>query len=360
MGTVLIHAGMPKTGSTSIQEWLRRNAAALRSNHDTTVVRDRGGPFDRTKGLIAYERGPFVISNRLLISYYGGVDRDADPSVMRAVCDEIVEELDAAATAHGNIVITSEGFSRPIAESRPDFLAALEELTRRHTVRVVYYVRPQHEALESRWRQWGYDAGPKPAAWIAAQLDELHYGHRLVAAETAAPSVRFEVRPFRRDLLVGGDAVTDFAHVLDAPELVGEEIAANPGLSLDLSILLHGAPRHVTATPEHLRVNGIETGRRRLSLAVVTAGWDLPTSAQADQARAALHAVAHAEFADDNALLVERQGWATDAFVAPTNDPGDLASLDDLLSPSIDPTALAHLHNALADLCAAHEKESSR
>ena len=38
MGTVLLHAGMPKTGSTSIQTWLGRHATELRDAHGVAVV----------------------------------------------------------------------------------------------------------------------------------------------------------------------------------------------------------------------------------------------------------------------------------------------------------------------------------
>jgi hypothetical protein len=357
MDTVLIHAGMPKTGSTSVQEWLRRNSGALRDHHGLTLVCDPGGPFDGVTGLTAYKSGPFVISNRILISYYGGIAKGAGPAVLRASCDKLVAEIDAAVADHGDIVITAEGFSRPVAESRLDFLAALEALASRHIVRFVYYVRPQHDALESRWRQWGYDSGVTPSEWVRRQLPELFYDRQLLAAEAAAPSVRFEVRAFRHDLLVEGNVVSDFArHVIGAPELAGEKITANPGLSLDLSILLHGAPLELTATPDHRRVHGVENGLRQISLAAVTADWDLPTSDQATRARAALHAIAHAEYEVDNTALVDRLGWGTGSFVPPTSQKADLASLDELLSPPVDPTVLTHFHRALTDLCAAHEQ----
>lgn len=47
MGTVLIHSGMRKTGSTSIQTWLRRHATHLREVHRISLLHvseTAGGP----------------------------------------------------------------------------------------------------------------------------------------------------------------------------------------------------------------------------------------------------------------------------------------------------------------------------
>jgi hypothetical protein len=48
VGTVLIHSGMPKTGSTSIQTWLRRTARSLAEEAGIQVVVDGLAP-DRAR-----------------------------------------------------------------------------------------------------------------------------------------------------------------------------------------------------------------------------------------------------------------------------------------------------------------------
>jgi hypothetical protein len=90
-------------------------------------------------------------------------------------------------------------------------LGALDDLANRMRVRVAYYVRPQHTALEAAWRQWGFRSGLSPSAFLDKRLNSLRYHHTYVHVTEAAPGVEFTMCPFHRDLLIGGDAVVDFA-----------------------------------------------------------------------------------------------------------------------------------------------------
>lgn len=360
MSTILIHAGMPKTGSTSIQSWLRRHSARLRDECGKTVVVQRDDDPDDQR-FSALEHGPFATSNRFLLHLFRLRQVDASPERVARLSDDFGSALVSAADEHGDVIVTAETFADPILTADPGVLDALQMAAAHHTVQVVLYVRPQHDAIEARWRQWGYHSATSPSTWWHSQLPTLHYRARLDAAAAVATDVSFDARPFRRDLLRNGDVVADFVHNqlgLDYDD--DEPIHENPGLSLDLTILLHGAGPEVSRSPI-VAGAASDWGRRQVTLARVTSGWGLPVSAQAQAARTAIHRLAYQEFAADNRSLVERAGWGGGEFIArpdPGSDDVDPTDLDRLLAPTGDPVVVEYFRRAIAELCAAHEASS--
>ncbi|MDW3217045.1 MAG: hypothetical protein R8F63_00420 [Acidimicrobiales bacterium] len=356
MSTILVHAGMPKTGSTSIQTWLRENAAMLRAEHGATVVVD-GPSSDGDLVAAPYEHGPWVVSNGFLLHTNHEQQGAADPARLVELGDAFADRLVGAADLHGDIIVTAEAFAHPILEGNEPVLAALQRAAGKHRVRVVLYVRPQHDAVEARWRQWGYFNAAGLSEFWRSQLPTLSYGPGIEAATTHAPDVAFEIRPFRRDLLTDGDVVVDFArHACGVEGVAPHTLAANPGLSLDLVLLLAGAPDDVVRAADR-DGSGTDWGRRQVTLSSLTAEWDIPVSDQAREVRRAIHALAYRQFAAQNRALAAAQGWAGGEFVPAPEDEVDVTvdDLDRLIEPRIDASTLAIVRSAIRDLCLARE-----
>ncbi len=347
MAEILIHAGTPKTGSSSIQKWLRLHVNALREDHGVHVLSETGGDGDEPYRFESFTRGLMVHANRFLVAYATIHDAGADAVRRAALCDQWAAALGDAARRHGRVLLTAEGFAVLFHRPELPFLHALERLAREHTVRVAYYVRPQHTAIEARWREWGFRTGMEPSAWAAKEADDLCYWETYAQVREIAPSVRFAVRPFRRDLLAAGDVIVDFAtHFLgfaQAPDTRG--LWENPGLPIDLVTLLRGAPAELLDRPAAPR-----EGWRQGVLGPIAQGWAVPESPGSGEARELLRRYAYARYEVSNLRLVAELGWPTEHFVpgpAPDGDAADLGALDRLWAPRADATALAYLYAAL-------------
>src|SRR5262245_32682934 len=114
MATIVIHAGMPKAGSSAIQRWIRANAASLHSNLGVRVLVFRPRTEASDGGLQRYESGSVnsgAVWFRYLIS-------DRDPAVVH----DFVGALDRFAREEETVLLTSESFATPLAELNRDFI----------------------------------------------------------------------------------------------------------------------------------------------------------------------------------------------------------------------------------------------
>jgi hypothetical protein len=350
MGTVLIHAGMPKTGSTSIQTWIRNNGVRLRDAHGISNVHTvETGPGSRTLEVTTTRNAHEIV---FLLLYHESRQRGAGADELRVLTRGFATALDTAASEHGTVLMTAEGFAVLFIAGDEPFLAALERLAQRHTVRIAYYVRPQHTTLEARWRQWGYRSELSPSEWVLDQAHQLRYADTADLVAGIAPHIDFDVRPFRPDLLVGGDVVADFARGFlgldDAPPAPG--VHENPGLSLDFANLLRGAPAALLDDPG-TRMN---SGARQLALGMLGRSWGLAESQEARESRAVLQGYAYEEFEPRNRVLAAARKWPTPSFVPPPDDARSqvrsLTDLDALWQPPQSASARAYLYAALSEL----------
>lgn len=339
---------MPKTGSTSIQEWLRRNADRLREAGTSVLVArledDRGRGALR---LTQYEAGlaMAMIHRGYHLSGESFERLRCPPMLEEGIAEALVEQVDAMAIRHGTVVLSTEALHLSFFGGRDErLLAGLDHLAGRHRVRVAYYVRPQDTALESHWSQYGFLGDLGPARFFAVMSNHLHYFDTWASVSRIAPSISFEPRPFRSDLLDLGDAATDFAGrflgVSDPPS-EAHPVWENPGLPLGLVNALHAASRHRLASE----------GSTIHSLKRVFAGLEVPESDSTRESRRLLRAYCRETFEPDNRRLAEAMGWKTDAFVAadPSGREGDtdLAAIDALYRPSASSAELETLYRAV-------------
>jgi hypothetical protein len=325
MGTILLHAGMGKTGSSSIQRWLDEHSTLLRTQREVHLLRARPRPDDpRRQHLQVVPHKPGKIHSSFVQGVFG---YDPDAPADR----QFFEELDLEASRHRTVLLAGEGFAALFWGANDANLAALNELASAHDIRVAYYVRPQHTSLEAAWRQWGFRSVQKPSGYIRFARRSRRYLQTLERVERVAPHVSFEMRPFRQDLMKGGDVVTDFTSVFlgmdDVLPAPSSQQWSNVGLPLDLVILLrHAPPGMFWSRQDKRKLNEL---RRLVST------WNVPESAAVHRSRLVLQHYCYREFERDNQQLMKRLGWRASYFVPPVEngaelDLGGLAELDQL------------------------------
>jgi hypothetical protein len=326
VATIVVHAGMPKTGSTSVQSWLVKHSHELHDEHGVLMLvaasQTPRNPTNEVR-LEPYERGR--INSGPLIAAWNRADQS--PTVARRFIDDLAGFADRCPV----ILVTAEGLSEPFWRVDQAFLTGFEELAGSHAVRVAYYVRPQHTAIEAGWREAGYKQEHEPAHYVREFSRRFHYFQTIEAVERHAPHIDFVVRPFRTDLLEGGSPVRDFVSRFLSLEAGDADAHANPGLPLELVNVL----RHAPVGWFWARGTNQETYPRR-HVRKIFEGLEIEESPAIQRSRLILQQYCHETFEHENKELVQRLEWPTDGLVpSATNldEPWDVAELDDLWAP---------------------------
>ncbi len=348
---LVLHAGMGKAGSTSIQAWLERASASLRDAGIHLLTTDPGASPEELR-LVEHESGN-VGANPIAVAYGSGRRRDS------SVLASLFGQLEAALERHRVTVVTAEALERYFSRPDEDFLGRLEQLASAHRVRVAYYVRPQHTALEARWRQWGFRLGLTPSEYLSRRSRSLHYFDTYTAVGHHAPSVSLELRPFRSDLLDGGDPVTDFAgRFLDVTgfEPAAAPIWSNRGLPLEIVNALRFAP-------SGLFWSGSNDNERLDAIKEMLVGLEADEAEVTRQSRRILQAYCRETFEPGNVRLIESLGWETDHYVPPGEEESlaeepRLERFDELWRPQASEQELQALYVALDRALAASEEET--
>lgn len=305
LGLIVVHAGMPKAASSSIQTWLRLHQAQLRRDHSTTLLVASLADRASTDVTVAEATERSMLSNPLALAF-------RDPhSDQGALAEGFASGVDRHARRGRAVVLTTEAFTQILWQPNPAFLGALERLAQDHEVRVAYYVRPQDEALEAGWRQWGFRSGMLPSAFLESFLGRMDYLGTYRAVRERAPSAKFLMWPLRRELLLGGNVLVDFARrSLDLPEeSVGDtSIWSNAGLPLEVVNELQGRKSPLWKS---MHDNSVLT---RLKPYVMS--LKLKESSRARRSRRALRALAHQRFEPGNRELASMLAWGADHLIA--------------------------------------------
>lgn len=310
--------GMPKSGSSSIQQWLTTNRRLLSDRHAVTLVKweIEGGtirtlPF--TKG--RFHSGPAIRS----------LFHEA-PSA--ALLETLMTQLAEFDRPDARVILSAESLSRMLTDRSAVFLRAIESLATSHDVSIVTYLRPQETTLEAAWCQWGFRTGLAPSRYVGRHANRLHYASMLDDTRKAVPTCHLVVRPFRRDLLYGRDVVKDFAkNVLDLDEAGMGSIPrpTNVGLPLDIANALRGAEGLWQDQHDNKVLN-------RLKL--LASSLDLPPSDEALESRNVLRRYAQTRYETENLAMWQQLGVRLKWFVTPPESDyqgsGSLQELDEL------------------------------
>lgn len=229
---VVLHIGSGKTGTSTIQRVLRRNADLLLAG---------GHVYPRTPGQVRHTKlGLYVRPDDELVGRVDWLEGDfPEPAEFRRRFRRQLRRELAGSTAEG-VVFSDEGLfgasDRAIRRTR----RFLEGIAR--SVRLVVYLRRQDDHLVSRYQQVVKMGEIAPlATWIQQEWDGTYdYYDRLTSWQRIEPAA-FVVRPFERARFAGGSLVHDFLQAADI-ELAEDELthteARNESLGVEGTELL--------------------------------------------------------------------------------------------------------------------------
>ena len=144
---------MGKTGTTSIQNWLVKNADLLRSEYNLNVLKiyinNSGNISDGACHVLPVKVNINGDSNQF-VQFYHNLDKNKRIAAIDNIFYQLCESLDKGV----DIILSAEAFYTLLVRYNDDFIYLLNKLASVHEVLVAYYVRPQHSAMEAAWCQW--------------------------------------------------------------------------------------------------------------------------------------------------------------------------------------------------------------
>lgn len=250
---VLLHIGLEKTGSTSIQFALARSRERLaaagrlyprsagRFSHVKLYCYASQGPLDEIKGQLGL-RGP-----EELAAFRAGLER------------ELAEE--AARSGAGELLLSNEHCSSRLlqAEELARLKALLDGLG--DETRVLVYLRPQWDLLASHYSTYVKTGGTRPLEFPGEKALAGQYDFRAVIERWQAVfgAEAVTVRRYAAEGAAGGDTLDDFAAVAGLEGLLERSEKRNVALSAQAVAFLrrfnHAVPRTLDFRYNELRGN---------------------------------------------------------------------------------------------------------
>jgi hypothetical protein len=229
---LLVHVGLPKTGTTAIQRYMffRREAYAQQGIYWAET----------------YRKGNSALGDWAHHVYSNKWEAFDDPSEFLVTSDEAWRALQEFMRAKGGRhIISSEEFSELLPRpSGEDVINFIKEIAGSARVRLIGYVRRQDDLIESHIRQLIKvgRSGLTVEKYLQKRQPFFFFDKGFSKAADLLGKENVIVRVYERERLVGGDSVSDFLHACDLPALesVEEQPAApiNPSLNTLTSKLL--------------------------------------------------------------------------------------------------------------------------
>lgn len=205
MAEVYLHVGMPKCGSSSIQTFL--SSDVFRKEFDNKIhyiaIRSDGSILAKNAIVKQAKRSPHGYAS----SCDAVLVNNLSSSSQRDIASVLNSELDRG----HNIILSNEGWG-PRPQEFPDDHPIFSNL--KGNIKVVAYMRPQVEWLNSAWWQWGAWSDVPFQRWINANKGKALWGC-LVEQWAEKPWVNSVI-----PRLVCGDVVSDFMNLLGYPGVV--------------------------------------------------------------------------------------------------------------------------------------------
>lgn len=192
---IILHAGLPKTGTTSIQATLRQNSEQLRQ----AGVMYPGPEDDARLGESPNHRAYFSALTGRSVGNSGMIDLQSCTAALQKVVDDFQsrDDLSSLVISHELLAISHKALGGSIAAEWQD----ASDLS------VVVYVRPLREWVESRFSQtiWARATGPatkaaapiRPLAkTVMTRLEEYLPSTLQNGLSAALPRARIDIRSF--------------------------------------------------------------------------------------------------------------------------------------------------------------------
>ncbi|MFD1912965.1 hypothetical protein [Halodurantibacterium flavum] len=212
---LLLHVGTQKTGSSSVQHFLRQNAGALR---------------ERSINFISASR-PWIDHNS--VAYELRSDRTDTPKLDAVVADIRKSE-------HEVNIVSGEMLFHPRVPGR--LAERLPPEIRQNAMVVIYLRRPDKymEALYKQRLKTGA-INPNPNKYLEENQWECAYKEVIEGFRRVFGKDSIVIKPYERSLLQAGDIVADFCSLLGITDLSGfqrEKPQDNPTFSVAVSELM--------------------------------------------------------------------------------------------------------------------------
>jgi hypothetical protein len=255
---LVLHIGCDKTGTTSIQQFLRRNRAALR---------DQGCLYPRTPGQVRHsDLGLYARSDDRLVGsrLWQRTERASPDQFRRRLRRRLLRET--AASGASTVVLSDEALYKLAPGSIARLRGLFDDLA--GTVRVVVYLRRQDDHLVSSYQQ-AVRVGQVLdfAGWARKDFAGVYdYAGWLASWQRELAPVEIAVRPFERPRFRQGSLTEDFLHAagldVDAADLKTVEVR-NESLGAETVEVLRilnlyrveheGAQRHLISNRQHVK-----------------------------------------------------------------------------------------------------------
>lgn len=259
-----LHIGTEKTGTTSLQQFLKINQDELKKQG--FFVSEQMGPSEHIDlvCLFAHTNKRFSRRKRLGMTTPAAVEAHKVD-----LAERIGTELANNAHPDRSLIISSERLVTMI--NTEDEIAALREFLLRYCdeVEIVAYIRPQHEFAISRYStvlKTGSESEQcLPVVDESAPAARVYYYDQLLGFWHAGfPESPVTIRKFQRNELVDGDTVEDFAHIsgidtsdLQPPRTLNKSLSAQAQLFLRHINSNIPKPNSPAGTPRRGDINSI-------------------------------------------------------------------------------------------------------
>ncbi|WP_058280400.1 hypothetical protein [Ruegeria denitrificans] len=217
MANIIFHIGCPKTGTTSIQNFLFQNAEWLNENG---IYYPK--PIFGSNHVVEMLQIAKTVEPNATLPW---TDRWDDlATTERARLPIFVDSINKARDASLDSIISHEGFFN-VLHTR-DHIEWLAESFGRENVKAVLYVRRIDQWIEASISQRSKGTEPCSEDMIRRVLDKKLGDYDLIEQRLDIWSEIFGVqnvivRPFERKSFAGGDVIADFADTLGLSKLAG-------------------------------------------------------------------------------------------------------------------------------------------
>ena len=278
-GTVLLHAGQHKTGSTALQNAL---AACPQVLHAAGWCYPEPG---RIRDADTGHR-----HRHLVMEMLGPGEPQHWPRLRAAI-----------ASRKDRVLLSHEGFFCPAIDPQ-----RVARQLPGHELHVLVYLRHPVDYIDSSYREWArrWRFGGTVVEWYLQRRSWLDVETLLARWEAAFGAGRVHLRAYARERLHGGSVVSDLSHCLGLPPLPGGDAPANASLNTR-QCLVHAVANRVGADAgqrdalSELLADAQAADELGRSLDAPGAGCDLSDAHRAALARVLQGVAASARLVDD-------------------------------------------------------------
>lgn len=212
----IVHIGLPKTGTTSIQTWLAANAAALAAQGVTYDRMGFSGPRWRKAhvelSIVQADAAGRLVESPRTRAVYGVTDLASQRAFVAGYAEALAGHLNGLSTR--KVVFSCEDIG--ITARGPQMVTGLDRVLNGLFDRVTYvaYLRRQDEWLLSRYSEALRAGETRTCAEYIESKGDFDYFHLMDLWRRMVGTDRIVLRLLEPDVLRNGDLLEDFAAVI--------------------------------------------------------------------------------------------------------------------------------------------------